>query len=422
MAMGCQKVAVPQSTLLKVKIQAIKIAIISLFVINNKTLFMPVAYAKINPDILSWARNRAQLSISALAKKLAINEERLEQWENGEESLTFKQAQNFSDKTHIPFGYLFLRHPPLEPLPLPDLRTVSSEQITSPSVELRDIITIVLQRQSWYSEYLIEQGELKNPVVACCEINTPVANIVHSIRTYLKLGVHPERGNWEDYFRDLVRKIEGIGILVMRQADVGHHTRPLSVAEFRGFAVADPIAPVIFINQNDSQGARLFTLIHELAHIWIGRSGISDGSPDIGGRQEEVVCNAVAAEFLVPEAEFLPMWNDDLDSWQDNLAPLEAHFHVSQWVLARRAQSLGKISLLTYQKFVKELHEKYRNRESNNKSGPSYYVTKHSQISDRFSKAVVSDALSGRLLLRDAGQLLGIKPNNIVNYARELGI
>ncbi len=382
---------------------------------------MAVAYAKINPDILSWARKRAQLSMSVLAKKLAINEERLEQWEKGEKLLTFKQAQSFSNKTHIPFGYLFLRHPPIEPLPLPDLRTISSDQVISPSVELRDIVSIILQRQSWYSEYLIEQGELQNPIVACCDANTPVADIVHNMRTHLELGVHPERGSWEDYFRDLIRKIENIGIMVMRQADVGHHTRPLSVKEFRGFAIADPIAPVIFINQNDSPGAKLFTLIHELAHIWIGKSGISDSTPDTD-RPEEVICNAVAAEFLVPETEFLAKWNDNFDSWQYNLALLEAHFHVSQWTLARRAQTLGKISLPTYQKFVTNLHEQYRNRDSSNGSGPSYYVTKHSQISDRFSKAVVSDALSGRLLLRDAGQLLGIKPNNIIKYAKELGI
>jgi len=382
---------------------------------------MAVAYAKINPDILSWARKRAQLSISVLAKKLAINEERLEQWEKGEKLLTFKQAQSFSNKTHIPFGYLFLRHPPVEPLPLPDLRTISSDQVISPSVELRDIVSIILQRQSWYSEYLIEQGELQNPIVACCDVNTPVADIVHNMRTHLELGMHPERGSWEDYFRDLIRKIENIGILVMRQADAGHHTRPLSVKEFRGFAIADPIAPVIFINQNDSPGAKLFTLIHELAHIWIGKSGISDSIPDTN-RPEEVICNAVAADFLVPETEFLAKWKDNFDSWQHNLALLETHFHVSQWTLARRAQTLGKISLLTYQKFVDNQREQHRNRESSNGGGPSYYVTKHSQISDRFSKAVVSDALSGRLLLRDAGQLLGIKPNNIIKYAKELGI
>ncbi|MGZ4955458.1 MAG: ImmA/IrrE family metallo-endopeptidase [Methylobacter sp.] len=383
---------------------------------------MAVAYAKINPDILSWARKRAQFSISVLAKKLAISEERLEQWEKGEKPLTFKQAQSFSNKTHIPFGYLFLRYPPVEPLPLPDLRTISSDRVISPSIELRDIVSIILQRQSWYSEYLIEQGELQNPIVACCDVNTPVADIVHNMRTHLELGVHPERGSWEDYFRDLIRKIENIGILVMRQADVGHHTRPLSVKEFRGFAIADPIAPVIFINQNDSPGAKLFTLIHELAHIWMGKSGISDSIPDTN-RPEEVICNAVAAEFLVPETEFLAKWNDNFDSWQHNLAPLEAHFHVSQWVLARRAQTLGKIALPTYQKFIDDQREQYRNREpSSGSGGPTYYVTKHSQISDRFSKAIVSDALSGRILLRDAGQLLGIKPNNIIKYAKELGI
>lgn len=383
---------------------------------------MTAAYAKINPNMLSWARDRAQLSVSALAQKLHIGEDKLAEWEEGKKLPTFQQALKFSDKTHIPFGYLFLQQPPEEALPLPDLRTISGNQPLRVSAELRDMIRIVLQRQSWYSEYLIEQGELKNPVVARCHMSTPVFDIVDDMRKILGLAKHPERGSWEEYFRDLIRRIEDIGVLVMRQADVGHWTRPLSVSEFRGFAIADSIAPVIFINQADAPSARLFTLCHELAHIWIGKSGISDSKPD-AHRQEEILCNAVAAEFLVPEMEFLSLWKESFDGWQENLAMLEAHFRVSQWVIARRAQTLNKISLSTYQRFIDGLRESYQKKESSKTgTGPSYYVTKHSQISDRFSKAVVSNALSGRLLLRDAGSLLGIKPNNIVKYAKELGI
>src|SRR5699024_535018 len=106
------------------------------------------------------------------------------------------------------------------------------------------------------------------------------------------------RGTWEDYFRLLVQRIEQAGILVMRESYIHHHTRPLSVQEFRGFAIADALAPVVFINQADAPAARLFTLIHELAHIWIGQTGVSDANPQTK-RKEEIFCNAVAAEFLV---------------------------------------------------------------------------------------------------------------------------
>ena len=211
------------------------------------------------------------------------------------------------------------------------------------------------------------------------------------MRRVLGVATHPERGSWEDYFRLLVQRIEASGILVMRQGDLGHHTRPLSVAEFRGFAIYDPVAPVIFINQADAPSARLFTLIHEAAHIWTGQSGISDGKPTTQ-RQEEVQCNAIAAEFLVPGNEFDQQWKA-FDDWQKNMPALERHFHVSQWVIARRAQSLGKITLEQYQHYTDDLKEQYRNREKT-KGGPSYYQTKKGQISERFSKALVQ-ALKG---------------------------
>lgn len=189
--------------------------------------------------------------------------------------------------------------------------------------------------------------------------------------------------------------------------------------EFRGFAISDPLAPVIFVNQADAPSARLFTLIHELAHIWIGKSGISDASPDTH-RREEVFCNAVAAEFLVPEAEFEAHWRD-ADDWKENLPVLEAHFRVSTWVIARRALTLGRITRDEYRNYVDDLLEQYRKREKS-QGGPTFYRTQKGQIRETFSKALVSEALSGRVLLRDAGNLLNMKPYRITTYAKELGI
>ncbi len=381
---------------------------------------MTTAYAKINPTLLNWARDRAQLSVVKLAEKLNVSEEKLAAWESGEQLPTFRQAQNVADKTHIPFGFLFLPKPPEESLLLPDLRTVNGHQPLRPSAELLEMVRIVLQRQSWFHDYLLEQGETHCNAVARCHLRMPIAEVVEDMRGLLGIAAHPDRGTWEDYFRDLIRRMESIGILVMRQGFVHHWSRPLSVSEFRGFAIADPVAPAIFINQADVPSARLFTLMHELAHVWLGQSGISNNDPQTN-RQEEIFCNAIAAEFLVPETEFLDLWRDNLEHWQQNLAALEAHFHVSAWVLTRRALTLNKISLPDYRQFIAEAQARHKQREDSN-GGPTYYRTKHAQISDRFSRAVVAEALSGRLLLRDAGHLLAMKPNHIINYARELGI
>ena len=376
--------------------------------------------ANINTDMLTWARERSGISVPDFARRCGISEERLREWESGERKLTFNQAMRFAEKAHVPFGYLFLAKPPEEVLPIPDLRTLEGQGVQRPSAELLDLVKLMMQRQEWYREYLQQHFAEANPYVGRASYSDSVESIVEDIRACLGVEPHPTRGKWDDYYRDLVQRIESLGILVMRQGNLGHHSRPLNVDEFRGFAIVDEYAPIIFVNHSDALGARLFTLIHELCHIWIGQSGISDGNTNTH-RQEEVLCNAVAAEFLVPAQEFRALWQHDSESWEDNLPPLEAHFHVSTWALARRALTLNFISEQEYGRYIFE--QKMRHEQRKGSGGPTYYQTKKAQISRQFSQAVVGEALSGQLLLRAAGELLGgIKPGKIETFARELGV
>jgi Zn-dependent peptidase ImmA (M78 family) len=375
--------------------------------------------ANINAQMLSWARTRAGIALSDFAKKCQVDEDRLLAWESGETTLTFNQAMRYAEKAYIPFGYLFLSTPPKDALPIPDLRTLDGQGVLRPSAELLDLIKLMLQRQEWYKDYLKQHLAESNPFVGRFSVSDGVTAIVRDMRMHLNMDEHPERGTWEDYYRDLVKRIESLGILVMRQADLGHFSRPLKVEEFRGFAIMDDLAPMIFVNHADAMGARLFTLIHELCHIWIGQSGLSDGSTRTQ-RQDEILCNAVAAELLVPEQQFRSLWSNQPESWQANLPALEARFRVSTWVLARRALTLDFITHEEYGFFISAKVKAHKNKDS---SGPSYYTMKKAQISMAFSKAVVTEALSGQLLLREASALLGgIKPNNIANFAKELGL
>lgn len=376
--------------------------------------------ANINTTMLTWARERSGIAVSEFARKCGVSEDKLREWESGCRPLTFKQAMTYAEKAHIPFGYLFLVQPPIDKLPIPDLRIVEGQANRKLSAELLDLIKLMQQRQEWYKDYLQQHLVGPNPIVGRFALKDGVTAIVRDIRTALGVGNHPQRGSWEDYYRDLVNRIESVGVLVMRQSDLGHYTRPLRVEEFRGFAIADDYAPIIFVNHADALGARLFTLIHELCHIWIGQSGISDASTHTH-REEEILCNAVAAEFLVPATEFQALWKRDLESWQANLPTLEVHFHVSTWTLARRALDLNYITQDEYQRYINAQQAAYRDRDDS--GGPGYYRTKKAQISQRFSRAVVSEALSGQLLLREASQLLGgIKPDKIATFAKELGV
>jgi Zn-dependent peptidase ImmA (M78 family)/DNA-binding XRE family transcriptional regulator len=375
--------------------------------------------AKVNIAMLTWARERSGYSLPEFAHKLGVTDEKLAQWEAGEQQLTFVQAMKFAEKAYVPFGYLFLAQPPVEKLPIPDLRTVGSGELRRPSAELIDLLKNMLECQDWYRDYARNQLLQPVAVVGSYGIQQGVETVVADIRAKLQIAPHPRRGTWEEYYRDLVQRIERLGILVMRQPSLGHHTRPFNVDEFRGFALCDEFAPLIFINHADAPGARLFTLIHELCHIWIGQSGVSDAGAN-NHRDEERFCNAVAAELLVPTDEFKQLWRIDVEQWQQNLPDLEAHFHVSSWTLARKALTLQLISQPEYAAFIQAQNDAYKAREKQ-EGGPTFYKTKKAQISELFSKAVVSEALNGKLILRDAGWMLGMKPANVAKFAQEFG-
>jgi Zn-dependent peptidase ImmA (M78 family) len=220
------------------------------------------------------------------------------------------------------------------------------------------------------------------------------------------------------YFRALIEAAERAGVLVMRSGMVGNNThRKLDVSEFRGFAISDPVVPVVFINSSDAPAARLFTLLHELAHIWLGSSGISNLAPG-NSRREEVLCNAVAGEFLAPRELFLQLWAASPGELHEKVIALARRFHVSRLVVLRRALDLNLIGRATYDEHYLAELAAFRAQEG---GGGNFYRNAAAKNSLRFSQAVVTEALSGRLLLRDAGRLLGVQPSKIRELAQEIG-
>lgn len=372
--------------------------------------------ALVNPEMLRWSRLRARLTTLEVAAKLPTKLERLNSWEEGKAQPTFKQAQKWASVVHVPFGFLFLESPPVENLELPDLRTVGGQAIDEPSLDLKETVTEVLRKQQWFREFVAEHQGVKLPFIGKFNLQTEPLTVANDIRLTLKLPQEIRATNSEEFMRVLINSAEDAGILVMRSGMVcGNTHRKLDVGEFRGFAISDELAPVVFINSADAPAARLFTLIHELAHLWIGSTGISNGGAH-SQRDEEIFCNAVAGEFLVPTKAFFKHWRE-LEEWEENFPTLTAYFHVSKLVIARRANDLGLISRKQFDKFYVRQLSAFRQKES---SGGDYYATAGAKNSKLFSRAVLSEALSGRMLLRDAGQLLGIGPEKIRIYADKI--
>lgn len=375
------------------------------------------AKAHINPNILRWMRERGGLDVVDAAHAATISSDQLARWEAGDNQPTFLQAQKLAQALHAPFGYLFLAEPPAEDLPLPDLRTVGGTHVPRPSVNLLDTIRMSLLRQAWYLDHLHDQGAEPLPFVARFTTDAEVGTVTADMRAVLGSGVEQRQSTKDTYLRHLINAAEAVGILVMRSGIVGNNThRPLDVAEFRGFAISHPLAPLVFINSADAPAARLFTLIHELAHVWVGSSGISSASPG-NARPEEMFCNAVAGEFLAPQDVFTTLWTASTNNLIERVAELAQHFHVSRLVIMRRALDLGLVDYATYWQHYQAELAAFRDKPG---GGGSFYRNASVKNSKRFARAVLAEALSGRLLLRDAGRLLGVQPGKLRLLAGEL--
>ncbi|WP_348970466.1 XRE family transcriptional regulator [Pseudomonas atacamensis] len=372
--------------------------------------------ALVNPTILTWSRERAGLSTEQVARKLPVKPERVERWEAGKARPTFLQAQKWASVAHIPFGFLFLPKPPAEELPLPDLRTVRGIAPEQPSLNLLDTVKDAIRKQDWYLEHLHDQGREELPFVGRFTSRSSVKDVAADMRATLGVDPYVARLDYEKYSRALILAAEDVGVLVMRSGiALGNTHRKLEVDEFRGFAISNAFAPVVFINSADAPTARLFTLMHELAHIWIGSSGVSDGNT-AADLEEERFCNAVAGEFLAPEDLFRAAWDTRIN-WEENLAPLSTRFHLSKLAVGRRALDLGYLTQPQYSAYYRRVLKEFRDKEG---GMGDYYRNTTAKNSARLSRAVLNEALSGRLLLRDAGIILGVQPAKLRTLASKL--
>lgn len=370
---------------------------------------------QISPNILRWAADQRGLSLDALVDLLGTPS-KLEDFKAGK--LSVAQTETLAKKTHIPFGYFFLDAPPTTvEHSLPDLRQLPNHAPLS--VDFYDALDDILRKQQWYQEYLQEQGGQSLEFVGKYQFSKklPAEQIAADIKNTLGL-TDPERKQCKDYqafYSLLSEKAESIGILIFKNSIVKSNThRSLSVDEFRGFAIADPLAPVVFINGKDSEAAWIFTLAHELAHIWLGESGVSD----IAERQPntpslESYCNQISAELLTPQESFLIAW----EQTPKQFALLSKQFKVSQLVIARRALDLGKIDWATYQDIANASKKKSTTSERGNP-----YNTYPVRNSKRLTRAVIANALSGHIMLREAASLLNMRPETVMELGKRLGI
>jgi Zn-dependent peptidase ImmA (M78 family)/transcriptional regulator with XRE-family HTH domain len=377
----------------------------------------------IRSELYRWARERAgMLDIEELQGRFP----KLHEWEAGEVQPTLKQLETFARAVHVPIGYLFLPAPPDEPLPIPDFRTHNGQAMRRPSPNLLDMIYACQERQGWYREFSLASRIPESDFVGSARVDQRPEDVAVAMAARLGFDMAARAAcrTWEDALRFFIGQADKIGVLVMVSGVVlSNNRRSLDPQEFRGFALADARAPLIFINGSDTKSGQMFTLAHELAHLWLGSSAISDasGAPLNGYRREEVWCNAVAAELLVPMEVFRPALQagEPHDQAKQRLARL---FKVSTLVILRRLLDAGALTRDAFGIAWAAERERLRALADGGAGGGDFYRTTLSRVSKRFARALVESTLEGQTLYRDAFRMLGVaKTETFNNIGREVG-
>ena len=356
------------------------------------------------PELLEWACTRAGLDPDAAAERFPD----LPAWLAGTTHPTLKQLEAFANATHTPLGYLFLPHPPVESIPIPDLRTVGNAHLDHPSVDLLDTLYQCQQRQDWYRNHARALGSNPLPFVGSATLGADIESTAATIRDALGFDLEERRRlkTWTDALRRFIEQADALGVLVMLNGIVGTNThRPLDPDEFRGFALADAYAPLVFINGADTKAAQMFTLAHELAHVWLGKSALSDASP--AARPSDVVevwCNKVAAELLAPLDIVKSDYRRD-DDLPTNLGRLATRFKVSTLVVLRRLHDAGFLSRPALRDAYDDELERIRSIDRG--SGGNFYTTHTVRVGKRFARSLIVSTLEGRTLYKEAFRLLG---------------
>ena len=353
-------------------------------------------------------------------------------WERGDLNPTFRQLEAISSKTRTPLGYFFLPEPPEDSIPIPDYRTMGEKSVRRPSADLIDIVYDLIRRQDWLRDYRESKGMEPLPFVGSASVEDPPESVAESILSALDLSVDwalklPKSG---DPRRLLKTSAESIGIVVVVNGVVGNNTqRKLDPEEFRGFVLSDRLAPILFVNGSDARSAQIFTLAHELGHIWIDQDGIPDlDQLTLPESKIERFCNEVAAELTVPKSILATIWETRRNSSQP-FEELATVFRVSPVVVARRALELSLIDDEHFFSFYDDYRQRYEAALAQSgdddvpasSGGGDFYANQSYRVGEGFFTAVAEAVKSGELLYRDAYRLTGLKAKTFEQYASRLG-
>ena len=376
--------------------------------VNDNTIMrkegqMSTVRVKVKPEVFYWVQS--QVNMENLKQSL---KDKFGQWLIGEQDPTFRQIEDLSRATHIPLGYFFLNAPPVENNELIEFRTVDSLELANPSRDLIDTINDMEKIQDWMKDYLKEQSFERLSYVGSQKENSNISHVADNIREILEIQKdwYKESADAWSSFKIIREKLQNIGVIVMMNGIVGSNThRVLNIDEFRAFTLVDELAPLIFINAQDSYSARLFSLFHEVVHVWYGTNSLFNDKYCILN-QNERKCNNIAAELIIPNDLFIKSWElAEGEDKQEIIKGISNEFKCGMTVVARRALDNGFISPDEYKEFADIARQLFYEKKRTGKSGGNYYNTALTRIDKRLLIALNNSAYEGKTAFTDVYRL-----------------
>ena len=375
--------------------------------------------AFITAKVFKWARESAKMSEEIAVSKIAVSIEKLQEWENGDSYPTIRQAQTLAKAYKRPFALFFLPDIPSDFQPLQDFRKKGAKELSTSSIF---IIREIQQKQAWISETNEENGEDKVSIVGRYSINDSPALVAKDMLE--TLSINPLSYKTNNPILEWIDKVESKGVFISRTSFI-HSRLKLDSNELQGFAIADEYAPFVFINSDDWNAPQLFTMVHELAHIWIAETGISnDVEPTIKNVRDynpiELFCNEVAANALMPSDYVLNLESHVFDNSRE-VFKMAKNIGVSSFALLVRALNLKVITLNNYNRLKAQADQDYkdfliREEEKNKKAkekkgGPNYFLLQLNRNSRLFTQTVLDAFRGGIIEPTQASRLLNVKVN-----------
>lgn len=360
------------------------------------------------------------------AKKIGVAEERLMDWEEGNSQPTIKQLRKIANTYKQSFAAFFLREAPTIPkLPLKDYRRLPGAINHELSHE------IIMDVRSSMERRLISLDLMQLNGIEVGKFSyygsTDEGVDVLSKRIRRDLGVsfaeqiklrNPSKGF--KYWREA---LEDLGVLVFQSSSI-------DIGDMRGYSVYEDYLPVIVVNRKDAEAARIFTMLHELVHIYLRASGLCDleSRTDIPPEEQrlEQFCNDVAANTLVPRKHFNSndiLLKNDTNIWSDiEISSLAKEYCVSREMIARRLVEVGRADKVFYRDKREEYLDEYKKAKARKPSGfvpPSVDVL--SKGGRKFSGLVIQSLKSKKINSTQASELLGVKLKHIKKISSSLG-